>query len=78
MSGASALEVYNARRRSWEMDSIYIARQLDLGEVAGSDDHGDHGSVIGLTATLCPEPIYEIQDLVRQILMRQTRVWRKP
>ncbi len=76
-SGAQGIEVYNARRASYEIRNVLTARELGLAELAGSDEHGPaHGS-IGRAATFFPEPVSDSSDIVRQIRERKTRAWRR-
>jgi 3',5'-nucleoside bisphosphate phosphatase len=72
-SGASGLEVFNARRKSFDMSAVFDARALDMAELGGSDTHSISENLLGMVATKCLSPVAVLMDLVNQIRLRQTR-----
>lgn len=75
-SGARGIEVWNARRQFFEMRDVMTARDLDMAELAGSDEHGTVPHTIGKAATFFPELVTDSRDIVRQIKEHKTRIHR--
>jgi predicted metal-dependent phosphoesterase TrpH len=75
--GASGLEAYNARRKSYQLRNVFTARELGLAELGGSDCHGGAQDPMGSAATLCPQPVHTMDMFIELILSRTTRAIRK-
>ncbi|MBN1296594.1 PHP domain-containing protein [bacterium] len=70
--GVDGVEVFNGRRKQMNSDACGWMGAMELAVTGGTDFHGRNDDRIGRCATVFPETISSIGDIVRAIRDRRT------